>query len=180
VSLATIAQRYAQAIFDLGVETSNLEGIVEDVHSVARVYASSAELGAMMNSPLVPEAARLAAMDEIATRIGLSPLAKNATLLLTRRKRMSLLPEIVRQLGRMKDERDGVVRVAVTSALPLGDAYVERLKQELEAVTGKKVVMERKEDPELLVGVVVQIGDRVIDGSARATLQKLRSELLSA
>jgi F-type H+-transporting ATPase subunit delta len=179
VSFAGIAQRYAQAIFELGVETSNLASIVEDIRNATRAYACSAELGAMMESPLVPEAARLSAMEEIATQLGLCPLAKNATLLLARRKRMSLLPEITRQLDRMKDEREGVVRVTVVSALPLGDAYAQRLEKELEAVTGKKVVMERKQNQELLAGVVVQIGDRVIDGSARATLQKLRSELLA-
>jgi F-type H+-transporting ATPase subunit delta len=135
---------------------------------------------AMTDNPLVPEAARLAAMDEIASRLGLSPLSKNAIGLLTRRKRMAALPEIARQLDKMADERAGVLRVTVTSALPLSEPYAARLQRELEAMTGKKIAMDRRQDPDLLAGVVVRIGDRVIDGSARASLLELRSQLMSA
>jgi len=180
MSHAAVAQRYAQAIFELGVETSGLAGLVEDIGKMAEAYGSSPQMRSMLDNPLVPEAERLAAMDEIAARLGLSPLARNAVGLLARRRRTAALPEIARVLSRMADERAGVVRVTVTSAKPLADAYAQRLERELETMTGKKIAMERRQDPELLTGLVVRIGDRVIDGSARATLHELRSQLLSA
>jgi F-type H+-transporting ATPase subunit delta len=180
MSHAAVAKRYAQAIFELGVETSGLAGLVEDIRKVAESYASSREMRSIADNPLVPEADRLAVVDEIATRLGLSPLAHNAVGLLARRKRMTALPEIARALSRMADERAGIIRVTVVSAKPLADAYAQRLEHELETITGKKIAMDRRHDPELLTGVVVRIGDRVIDGSARATLLELRSQLLSA
>ncbi len=180
MSNTAVAKRYAQAIFDLGTETSSVSGLVEDFRRMAESYAVSPELRALAANPLIPEGPRLAAVQEIASRLGMSPLAKNAVGLLARRRRLTALPEIARELFRMQDERAGVARVVVTSAQPLTETYAQRLQRELEAVTGKRVVMERRQDPELLAGVVVKIGDRVIDGSARARLLELRSQLLSA
>lgn len=179
MSTAAIAQRYAQAIFDLGNETSSVSGLVQDIRLMAEAYEGSPEMRAAAASPLIVDTERLAAIREIAVRLGVSPLAKNAVCLLTQRRRLTLLPEIARELGRLEDERAGVARVVVTSAKPLTETYAARLQRELEATTGKRVVMDRRLDPDLLAGVVVKIGDRIVDGSARAQLQELRSQLLS-
>jgi F-type H+-transporting ATPase subunit delta len=80
----------------------------------------------------------------------------------------------------LADEQAGVARATVISAEPLSDAYAQRLTQELETMTGKRVVLKRAQDPDLLAGVVIRIGDQVIDGSARARLYALKSQLLSA
>jgi F-type H+-transporting ATPase subunit delta len=180
VSVETIAERYGRAIFDLGIETSTLPTLVEDVHKLAEVYLGSTELQKIMNNPLIPEMERLGAMNEIADRLRLSPLGKNAAGLLVRRKRAFALPAIAAELDRLSDEKAGIARALVISAERLPDAYEQRLAQELAAMTGKKVVLERKQDPDLLAGLVVRIGDQVIDGSAKAKLAELASQLLSA
>jgi F-type H+-transporting ATPase subunit delta len=180
VSSETIAQRYAQAIFDLGVETSSLPALTEDIRKLAETYEESAELQKLMGNPLIPVEALVATVREIGERLGISPMAHNAAGLLARRKRMFALPAIATELVRLADEKAGVVRATVTSAEPLSDAYVERLTQELGTMTGKKVALTRKQDPELMGGVIVRIGDRVLDGSVRARLQQLKSQLLSA
>jgi len=180
VSDETVAQRYARAIFELGVEGGNLSALVEDMRNLAQAYKESPEMHRMMGNPLIPEDARLATVHEIAERLGLSPLGTNAAGVLAHRKRISTLPEIVAELDRLSDEQAGIARATVTSAEPLSDAYAERLSQELSTATGKRVVLERKQDPDLLAGLVVRIGDQVIDGSARARLTALMTQLLSA
>lgn len=180
MSNVAVAQRYAQAIFELGLETSSLSGIVADVRQVADAYASSRELRSWMENPLLPEEARVATMNEISTRLGVGPVSKNAIGLLARRRRLFALPEIASLLEKMDDARAGLVRVEVTSAHPLTETYVQRLQRELEVLTGKRVALTRLQDPSLLAGVVVRIGDRVVDGSARARLFDLRSQLLPA
>jgi F-type H+-transporting ATPase subunit delta len=180
VSEETIAQRYAQAIFELGVEAQALSVLAGDITKLAEAYESSAEMRAIMNNPLVAEAARLATVAEIADRLQLSPLAKNAVGLLTKRKRLFALPAIARELDRLSDERQGIVRATAVSAEPLREAYAQRLQRELETLTGKKIVLERRQDPKLLAGIIVRIGDRVIDGSARSRLMELSSHLRSA
>jgi F-type H+-transporting ATPase subunit delta len=127
----------------------------------------------------VAEEARVATIQEIADRLGVSSLAKNAAGVLARRRRLSALPAIIAELGRLSDEKAGLARVTVISAERLSDSYRERLTQELAMMTGKKVVLEQKLDPDLLAGVVVRVGDQVIDGSARTRLTELRTQLLS-
>jgi F-type H+-transporting ATPase subunit delta len=180
VSNETVATRYAQAIFELGVEGSNLPTLVDDMRKLAEAYRDSPEMHQMMGNPLIPVESRLAAVKEIAERLGLSPLGTNAAGLLTDRKRISALPAIVEELDRLSDEKAGIARATVISAEPLSEAYAERLSQELSTATGKKIVLEQKHDPELLAGLVVRIGDQVIDGSARSRLSALMTQLLSA
>lgn len=179
MSAETVAQRYARAIFDLGVENGNLPALVDDFRRLAEVCKHAPELDRVMSSPLVLEEARVATMNELADRVGVSPLAKNALGVITRRRRVFALPAIATDLDRLSDEKSGVARVTVVSAERLPDSYRDRLVEELSSMTGKKVVLEQKLDPELLAGVVVRIGDRVIDGSARTRLAELRQQLLA-
>ena len=140
--------------------------------------AKLAELRAALTNPLVPAAARKAVLSELTTRLALTTLAKNAVGLLAERRRLPALPHIARALSRMTDERSGVVRATIASAAPLSESYAQRVQRQLEVVTGKRVVLARKQDPSLLAGVVVKVGDRVFDGSARARLAELRDELV--
>jgi F-type H+-transporting ATPase subunit delta len=180
VSPETVAERYARAIFDLGVETSTVSTLVDEIHKLAEAYQESTELRKVMGNPLIPEDERLATIAEIVDRLGLSPTTKNAAGLLAQRKRMFALPAIAAELDRLSDEKAGIARATVISAERLSEAYEQRLTQELSAMTGKKIVLDRKQDPELLAGVIVRIGDQVIDGSAKARLAELASQLLTA
>ncbi len=180
MSTETVAQRYAQAIFELGLESSNLGKLVEDMHKLAQAYEESDLLRKITGNPLIRQEACLAAVAEIADRLELSPLGRNAAGLLTRRKRLFALPSIAAELDRLSDEKAGVVRATVSCAEPLTEGYRNRLLQELQTMTGKKVILEQKHEPELLAGLVIRIGDQMIDGSAKARLGELVSQLLSA
>ena len=180
MSAETIGQRYARAVFDLGIETSTLPALVEDIHKLARVYEESIELQKVMSNPLVSEEQRLATIGEIGDRLGLSPLGRNVAGLLARRKRLFALRAIASELDRLSDEKAGIARATVISAERLTEAYEQRLIQELSAMTGKKIVLDRQQDPDLLAGLAVRIGDQLIDGSAKARLTELASQLLSA
>ena len=176
----SVAERYAQAIFELGVETGGVTALIEDFHKLADVYEESEELRKIMNNPLVPEADRLGTMEEISERLGLTDLAKNAAGLLTRRRRMSAVGGIAKELDRLSDQRAGIVRASVVSAEPLSEAFAEKLTDELKAMTGRRIVLDRQHDPELLAGLIIRIGDQVIDGSARTKLAELSAHLLQS
>jgi F-type H+-transporting ATPase subunit delta len=115
---------------------------------------------------------------DIAGRLGVGEKAKNTLRLLVRKRRIAAVPEIARQLARLSDEDAGVLRAEVTSAGPLSEAYLGRLRAELEKATGRKVAVSHKQDPSLIGGVVTRIGDQVIDGSVRARLAGFRDSLL--
>ena len=176
----TVAERYAQAIFELGVETGGVTALIEDFRRLAELYDGSAELRKIMNNPLVPEADRLATVNELSDRLGLTDLARNAAGLLTRRKRMYAVSGIAKELDRLSDQRAGIVRATVVSAEPLTEWFAEKLTEELKNMTGRRIVLDRRHDPELLAGLIIRIGDQVIDGSARTKLAELSAHLLQS
>ena len=98
--------------------------------------------------------------------------------LLARKRRLVICGDLARQLARLADLDDNVLRAEVTSAGTLSEAYLGRLKAELEKSTGKKIMLTQKQDPSLIGGVVTRIGDTVIDGSVRARLASFRESLL--
>lgn len=179
MSWETVAKRYAQAIFELGIESSSVASLTDEVKQMAHVYETSADLRGILDNPLVSEGDRQAVIDELAARMGLSATGKNTLGLLAERRRMPALPAIAKELGRLADERAGILRGTVTSATPLTETYFHKLQREVERLTGKKVLLERHQDPGLIAGLVVRIGDRIIDGSARARLEQVREQLLA-
>lgn len=178
MSYENIARRWARAVFELGKESNTLSTLSRDLTSFAEVYTENAELSGVLENPLVPEPARDAILSEVADRIGVSETAKSTLRLLGQKRRVVALPEIARQLARLVDEGAGVMRAEVTSAGPLTEAYLVRLKGELEKATGKTVVITHKQDKSLIGGVITRLGDQVIDGSVRARLEGFRESLL--
>lgn len=180
MSLEGIATRYAQALYEIGVEQGNLPALTDEIRRFSAVYSGSPELRAVLDNPLIEEGPRMAVLDEVASKLGAGPVARNTIKLLAQRKRLAIMPYITRSLERATDERSGVVRASVTTAAQLSEPFYTRLKEELEKSTGKRVQLDRSVDPELLGGVVTRIGDQVIDGSLRTKLAKMKTTLTGA
>jgi F-type H+-transporting ATPase subunit delta len=178
MSAAPIADRYARAIFELGVETGQLAPITEQLRRFAQVYGGSAELRAVLDNPIIEQEKRDAVLADVSARLGLMGNALNLIKLLASRKKLRIVPEIARRLDRFSDEKAGVVRATVTSARPMPDAFYQRLVAELESATARKIVLERREDPTLIAGFVTRIGDNTIDGSVRGRLTEIERQLV--
>lgn len=177
MSLETIAARYAEAIYELGLEQNNLPRLAEEFGAMAEAYQNVPDLRAALESPVISDESRQAVLADIGDRLGLGPVTRNTLGLLAARHRLVLLPHVARSLARLSDERSGVERAMVTSASPLPVAFLERLAAELSRSSGKRVVIEHRVDPSLIGGVVTRIGDRVIDGSVKNRLSTLRRSL---
>ncbi|HEX6272088.1 MAG TPA: ATP synthase F1 subunit delta [Polyangiaceae bacterium] len=174
------AQRYARAIFELGNESGNASDLVGKVEAFAAVYGSSRELRVVLENPRVQASERDAVLRRVAERLGFGPLGLNAVRYLARRRRLRALPEIAERLRHLIDEKAGLVRATVTTAAPLPESFYEKLTRELEALTGQRVSLERRQDPSLIAGVVTRIGDKTIDGSLRGRLEQLGRQLQSS
>jgi F-type H+-transporting ATPase subunit delta len=179
-SESAVADRYARAIFEIGAESGTLGELAQQIAAIAAAYAANANLRAILDNPLVAEEQREAVLQEIAARLGLSEIATNSVRLLARRRKLRALPDIARRLGSLSDERAGVLRARVTSARELPESYYSDLTTRLEKATGKKIVLERRQDPALIAGVVTQIGDNTIDGSLKGRLHDIERQLLQA
>ena len=172
------AERYARAVFELGVEAGDADALVGKVRDFAALYAGSSDLRNILENPLVTADERVRTLRELGRRLGLSDLALTVLRYLASRRRLRLLPEIARRLARLLDDEQGVVRAQVTAASRLPELFYERLARELEGLVGRKVTLERKEDPSLIAGVVTRIGDNTIDGSLRGRLEHIERRLL--
>ena len=173
-----VARRYAKALIELGSETGQLDALVEEISAVAASYEASVELQDALENPLFPYAVKKALLAEVATTIGLSQTATHALFLLNDRRRMRTLPGVAKLLREMNDKKKGILRAEVVTAAPLSEAYYARLQQQLEKMTGKKVVIDRREDPSILAGVVTRIGDTLYDGSLQTRLNEIKHALL--
>jgi F-type H+-transporting ATPase subunit delta len=173
-----IARRYATALLELGSESGQLDALVEELQRAAQVYESSPELRSALSDPLVAIDAKKGILADLGTRLSLGPTARNVLQLLIDRRRISALPPIAQRLRTLADEKRGILRAEVFTAMPLPEEYFGQLQAQLERVTGRRVALDRKLDPTLICGVVARVGDTVYDGSLLARLRSIKESML--
>ena len=176
----SLARRYARAVLEIGVAQGTFEQLGKELDDLATVYSSSRDLAEALTNPVFAHEKRRAVLEAVLGRVGVSPVTRNFVLLLLDRERMPYLPAIARELRAMVDERAGRVRATVTSARPLSADHVASVQAGLEKATGKKVLLEKREDASLLGGVVAKVGDVVYDGSVRTQLEQMRERFLAS
>lgn len=177
---SNVARRYARAILELGSETGSLDAMVREIGAVAQAYDASSELQGALANPLVALEAKRNIVDELASRAGASSMTKNLLRMLVDRRRMPALPRIAQLVTELADAKRGVVHAEVTTAVQLSESFYDRLKAQLERMTGQKIVLDRRVDPTIVGGVSTRIGDTVVDGSLRASLNEMKNNLLAA
>ena len=169
----SLARRYAKAAIELG----NTEKIAGDLRALAKAMKDSAELQTALTNPAIRRGDRRKVLDALLQRIASHGLTKNLVYLLLDGERLGALPSISRELDAMVEAKGGRVTAEVTSAKPLDPSQLSQITAALEKLSGKKVAVTSKHDPELLGGVVAKVGDQVYDGSLRTQLRNLRDEL---
>ena len=172
---STVARPYAEAAFKLADEAAALARWSEMLAALAQV-AENERVRTAIADPNLSDAKVAGVFISILSG-KLSGEAENFVRVLARNDRLSLLPEIRQQFEVLKNEREGVIEAEVQSAFELSDAQLKDLVQRLEKKTGRKVRPHVSVDRELIGGVKIVLGDKVIDGSARAQLAALETAL---
>ncbi|MFN8622030.1 MAG: ATP synthase F1 subunit delta [Chloroflexota bacterium] len=171
------ARRYAEAAFEIAERDGSVETWLS-AFSAAESLLSEPGLMRLLANPAVPAASRHALLDQVAAgHVEGAPL--RLLQLLVARGRIERLPEVAREFRRLYRLREGITQASITSAAPLTESEVSALTERLSGMTGGKVEVSLSVDPELLGGVQVRLGDRLIDGSVRGRLERLRSKLAS-
>ena len=174
----SVSRRYAKALFAIGEEKGNLLGLQKEVERAAEVWSGALDLRNTLSNPQISLAARKSVWEAVVRRLGVSPLGLNFLLLLFDKGRLVDLPGIARELGVLSDRKENRLRAEVTGAAPVPDAVVMRLKTALQRHTGKIVVMSKREDPQLIGGVVTRVGDLMYDGSVRTRLERMKEAMM--
>jgi F-type H+-transporting ATPase subunit delta len=172
---STVARPYAEAAFRLADEAGALARWSEMLGGLAAV-AADARVRRATADPRLSDAQRAGLF--IAVLGGrLSADAENFVRVLAQNDRLTLLPEIREQFEALKNDREGVVEATLQSAFELTEAQLQDIVARLEKKTGRKVRPHVSVDRELIGGVRIVLGDKVIDGSARAQLAALEAAL---
>jgi len=173
-----VARRYATALFKVGVEDDKVEQYGQELKSFVGFLESDKEIKLFLITPLVEKTLQHQVLENILEKLGLSDVIKRFINILFDKKRLLFLDDICNFYDLLVDEYKGVCRAELISAVPLAEEDLEKIKERLKAVTGKKeVVLEVKEDPSLIGGIIAKIGDVIYDGSIRTQLNILKENL---
>lgn len=171
-----VARRYARALFEEARALGQAQAIDADVTVLHESFTTSRELARVFESLVIPREKKKKVIEALfAGR--LEPLTIRFVALLVEKERENLLPAIVAAYRALQDEERGVLEVHVRTAFPLNEAGAQPLVKKLTQLTGKKIRLQLQQDPSLIGGVVVRIGDTVYDGSVRQQLAALRERL---
>jgi F-type H+-transporting ATPase subunit delta len=171
----TTARRYAEAAFQLAERDDAVDAWMEDLRSAVGSL-SGEDVQRILANPSIPARRRIEIAERIlGDRVARGPLNLVRVLLL--RGRIDRLPDVAREFQRLRDRRAGITQALVTSAVPLDEGEAAALRERLAPVAGGRIEMTMQVDRGILGGVVVRLGDRLIDGSVRSRLERLRARL---
>ena len=176
--MSVVDRVYARALFDAALAEDRLQPVREQLGQVVAAEAEVPELRELLRNPQLDPRARAAALQDLLS--GGEELLRNFLLVLVDKGRTGQLEEIAREFERLVAEHEGIVHAELTTAVELSDAEARDLLARIEDSTGRKVEATRKVDPDLIGGIVLQVGSYRLDGSVRGRLNRLRRELATA
>lgn len=171
-----VAQRYAKALFALGQQEgmSKLEQYGENLSALEGILEEAPELDRLFRNPVISIAEKRNVLSRILGTVGVDPVVKHFCLLLADKERLPLFGEIVESFGKLLDEAWGIVRGRLLTAVNLSKEQQSGILARLEKQTSRQIALKFEVDPSILGGVVLQVGDNVLDASLRAQLGILR------
>ena len=170
---ASLAGRYATALFGLARDEKQIDSVSKSLESLTQGLAESADLRRVVESPLVNriEAAKVVAA--LVPTLGLDPLTARFLGVLAKNGRLVELPRVIAMIRNLAAAHRGETTAQVTTAHPLDDGQVAKLKANLKSRLGRDVTIDAAVDPSLLGGIVVRLGSQMIDASIRTKLNTL-------
>ncbi len=180
MTLSAVATRYANALADVVAAPGSPlrpEAALAELLAFESAIRESHELTLVLGTPSIAKSRKKAVIGRIAERMQLSLITRNFLFVLTDRRRMGSLNQIIQSFETALDERMGVVRAEIAAAEEMNDAQRAGMASELEKVTGKRVRMTFTVDSSLIGGAVAKVGSIVYDGSVRGSLASLAKRL---
>ena len=176
--MAEAARVYAEALFEAGKDRGKLDALHSQLGQLADAVADSHDLQVFLFSPYLSSTDKREGLARAIS--GAEPELTNFLELLIEKHRMSEIFRIRRELDELWKKENRRLDVTITSAVDLDEAVVSRIGQEVERQTGEAVELASRVDPEILGGVVLQVGNMVLDASIRNRLEKLRKSVAQA
>jgi F-type H+-transporting ATPase subunit delta len=173
----SLARRYARALVEIAQETGAFEELGRDLLTFAELISKDKHLREALISPMLKKDAKDEIIKELCARVSLSNVITSFLRLLNEKGRMDYLERIASAYQEMQDEAEARVRAEVRSPTRLGVHEADQVRKALSRVSKKEVIMEVKEDPSLIGGILVRIGGILLDGTLKSQLRRIKEEM---
>jgi len=173
--VAGLSGRYATALFDLARDAKAVDAVAASLATVKAALAGSDDLRLLTTSPMIDRATATRTIEAVAGAMSLDPLTSKFLGVLAHNRRLSALPTIIRDFSKLTANQRGEITAEVTSAHPLDGDQQAALKAKLRAGLGADAALILNVDPEILGGLIVRVGSRMVDSSIRTKLNTLAS-----
>lgn len=174
-----VARRYARALFSIaqGQGDAEMEAYGKDLAAFAAVLNDTPELLKLFRNPIFSTEEKKAIVVKVLEALEPSPTIKNFCFLLADKDRLAALPEIEAYYAALLDDAKGIVRGELVTAVELPDAKQEEVKKQLAAQLGKELILDFANNADILGGVVLKVGDKILDASLRAQLNAMKEQI---
>ena len=170
---ASLAGRYASALFGLARDEQQIDAIGRSLDSIEAALAESSEFRALVTSPLVGRTDAAKTISALTPTLNIDPITAKFLTVLAGNGRLGELSSVIRVMRQLAADHRGETTAEVTSAHALDDGQVARLEANLKTRIGRDVAIDAKVDPTILGGIIVRLGSQMIDASIRTKLNTL-------
>ena len=174
-----VAQRlYARALFQAAEDAGKLEQVSSELGELATAIRETPALQVLLRNPQIDPPEKAGVLAEIST--GADDLVRNFVRLVAEKGRAGELPEMSDELEALVARAQNRLAVELTTAVELSDKDAQSIVETIEKASGRSIEATRSVDPDLVGGIVLQVGSFRADGSVRGRLERLRQELATA
>jgi F-type H+-transporting ATPase subunit delta len=175
--ISNISKRYARAFFEIAVQEKKIEQFHSELSKFSSTIAQNKALKDFLANPIIEQDNKKTVVEKIISKLNFSGMTVNFLKLLVDKKRIETLPDIEVCFRQLMDEALKKVRINVKTAFPLSEAMKEYIMTNMEKITGRKADITIETNPDLLGGVIINVGDTLYDGSVKSQLNNMRNLL---
>jgi F-type H+-transporting ATPase subunit delta len=172
-----LANRYARAVLDLAIQSGEQDRLLGELRDLLALFQKDDSIKEFIRSPVIQAEARTRVFEAALKNVGLSPITHAFVLLLASKNRLSMFNEIVDAVNLQSDLVNGVTRGVVRSATVLAPEQRSRIAEIVSRYTQKQVILSYKEDPEIIGGLIAEVGSHTFDDTLASHLRRIQEEM---
>jgi len=173
-----VANRYSEALFEVGLENKNLEKLLQDLEILTELFTENKEFKIVMETSAVSRDEKKAIVEDLAKKFNFDPMSVNFFKLLIDKNKIKFIATISEVFRKKYRDYIGIADYEVISAVKLDSKFLKEIRNKLEGKTGKKIELSQKVDPEIIGGLIIKTEGLIYDGSLKSQLLKIKEKIL--
>ncbi|MDB2348766.1 F0F1 ATP synthase subunit delta [Alphaproteobacteria bacterium] len=175
-----VSDRYAAALYDLAAEKKLVDPVLEDLSNLKNMLKDNKELSLVIKSPLITSVDKLNIFESLLKKINANELTSTFLKVIQKNKRFSNLASIITQFMNINSQKRGDVLADITSADELNDEQKNNITNQLKSILGDKLSLSFDVDKNIMGGLIVKVGSKMIDTSLANKINKLKIAMKGA